>query len=265
MNIFLMELKQHRKSIIFWSLGIVLFIVAGMVKFDSYKASGLSMNEVIGAMPKSIRVLFGFNDLDMSTFQGYFGMLYFYMLLVATIHAAMLGSNIISKEERDKTSEFLMVKPVTRSFIISSKLLAALFNIVVINLVTLLSSLQMAKKYGTGDNINKEIVLMMLGMLFLQLIFLTIGTSIAALSKNPKTPSAISTAILLGTFILSMVMDLNEKLDILKYLTPFKYFEAKNLIVNGSMDATFVTLSALIIIILTGITYVYYTKRDLNV
>jgi ABC-2 type transporter. len=260
-----MELKQHRKSILFWCLGIILFIVAGMVKFDSYKASGLSMNEIIGAMPRSIKVLFGFNSMDVSTFKGYYGMLYFYMILMATIHAAILGSNIISKEERDKTSEFLMAKPVTRSHIITSKILAALFNIVVFNMVTLISSILMAKAYGNGEDINKDILILMLGMFISQLLFLSIGTSIAALSKNPKTPSAVSTAILLGTFILSMVIDLNEKLDILKYLTPFKYFEAKNLLTTGGMDGIFVTLSSLIILSLTCVTYIYYKKRDLNV
>ena len=58
---------------------------------------------------------------------------------MATIHAAMLGATIIAKEERDKTAEFLFVKPVSRSKIISFKLLVALVNIVILTIVAAIS------------------------------------------------------------------------------------------------------------------------------
>ena len=64
--------------------------------------------------------LLGFSDLDLSKVSGYYGMLFIYLLLMATIHAAMLGATIIAKEERDKTSEFLFVKPVSRSKVITT-------------------------------------------------------------------------------------------------------------------------------------------------
>lgn len=263
MNIFLRELKAHRKAIIIWSISIVLFIIAGMVKFDSFKSSTVSINEVVTAMPKSIRVLFGFNSMDMSTLKGYFGLLYFYLILMAAIHAAMLGSNIISKEERDKTSEFLMAKPVSRNQIITAKLFAALFNIVIFNLVSLVSSVEMVKSYN--EDLTSEITLLMAGMFILQLIFLSLGTALAAVSKNTKIPGAVSTGIMLGTFILSMLIDLNDKLDVLKYITPFKYFDAKNLLENNSMDPIFVTISVILILSLITVTYKFYKNRDLSI
>jgi len=263
MNIFLHELKAHRKAIIIWSISIVLFIVAGMVKFDSFKSTSISINEVLNTMPKSIRVLFGFNSMDMSTLKGYFGLLYFYLILMGSIHAAMLGANIISKEERDKTSEFLMAKPVSRNKIITSKLLAALFNVVIFNLVSLISSLMMVKHYN--ENLSAEILLLMAGMFMLQLIFLSLGTALAALNKNTKIPGAVSTGIMLGTFILSMLIDLNDKLDVLKYLTPFKYYDAKSLMENYSMDPVFVTISVVLILSMITVTYTFYKKRDLNI
>jgi ABC-2 type transport system permease protein len=263
MNIFLRELKAHRKAIIIWSISIVLFIIAGMVRFDSFKGSTVSINEVVAAMPKSIRVLFGLNSMDMSTPKGYFGLLYFYLILMAAIHAAMLGSNIISKEERDKTSEFLMAKPVSRNKIITAKLLAALFNIVIFNLVSLVSSVEMVKSYN--EDLTSEIILLMSGMFILQLIFLSLGTALAAVSKNTKISGAVSTGIMLGTFILSMLIDLNDKLDVLKYITPFKYFDAKYLLENNSMDPVFVTISVILILSLITVTFKFYKNRDLNI
>jgi ABC-2 type transport system permease protein len=96
-------------------------------------------------------------------------------------------------------------------------------------------------------------------------MFMVIGTSIAAISKNTKIAASAATGILLAAFVISMGIDLNEKLNFLKYLTPFKYFEAKSLMYGGSFELVFLILSIVIIGILLNVTYVFYKKRDLNV
>ena len=150
-------------------------------------------------MPKSMLAIFGIGTFDLSKASGYYGMLFLYLVLMATIHAAMLGADIISKEERDKTAEFLLSKPISRNKIITSKLLAALMNILIFNIITLVSSIIIVGKYSKGEAVSADIVILMGGMFILQLIFMLIGTAIAAVSKNPKTATSISTAVLLIT------------------------------------------------------------------
>ena len=67
-------------------------------------------------------------------------MLFLYIAVMGAVHAVILGSELISKEERDKTSEFLYAKPVSRPTALTGKLLAGLTNLIVLNLVTLVSS-----------------------------------------------------------------------------------------------------------------------------
>lgn len=105
---------------------------------------------------------------------------------MVTIHASMLGANIISKEERDKTTEFLMVKPISRTKILTSKLLAALANVLILNLVTLVLSIAIVGKYSHGEAVTSEIQMLTVGMLILQAIFLFIGSGIAAISKTRR-------------------------------------------------------------------------------
>ncbi|KJR49296.1 ABC transporter, permease protein [Desulfosporosinus sp. I2] len=109
-----------------------------------------------------------------------------------------------------------------------------------------------------------DITKLMVGMLILQLIFLFIGTAIAAISKHPKTAASMATGILLLTFMLSIAIDLNSRIDMLKYLTPFKYFDAKNMYTRG-FEPVYVILSVVIIAGLFKVTYVFYKSRDLNV
>ncbi|RTR29101.1 ABC transporter permease [Robertmurraya yapensis] len=264
MNIYLKELKSHRKSIIFWSIGVFLMVVSGMTKYDAYSTSGQSMTELLEDLPKSLRAVFGFSDFDLTKASGFYGMLFLYLLLMATIHAAMLGATIIAKEERDKTSEFLFVKPVSRNKIITAKLLAAFTNLVIFNLATFVSSIVILGRYSDGEAVNGEIAILMAAMFFMQVLFMVIGSALAAIKKRPKSAASLATGILLLTYILSVVIDLNEDIEGLKYLTPFKYFEAKNVMYGGGFEAVFVILSVVLIVGLSIVTYVFFRRRDLN-
>lgn len=265
MNIFIREMKAHRKSLISWSIGMLFMIIGGMGKFSSYSGSGQSITELIDKMPKTLKAILGFGNFDVAKASGFYGMLFLYLLIMVTIHAVMLGANIISKEERDKTTEFLMVKPVSRTSIITSKLLAALANVLILNLVTLVLSISIVSNYSKGEAIVGGILILMVGMFILQLMFLFIGTGIASISKNPKISASIATTVLLVTFLISVVIDMNSKLEGLKYITPFKYYNPEYLMYGEGLEPIFVVLSLVIITSMVCVTYVFYKKRDLKV
>ncbi|WP_335872528.1 ABC transporter permease subunit [Bacillus sp. 2205SS5-2] len=265
MNIFRKEMKAHRKSLIIWCIGMVAMVGSGMAKFGSFSSSGQSMNDLISQMPKSLQALSGVGTLDVSTVSGYYGVLFMYLVLMASIHATMLGATIISKEERDHTTEFLFVKPVARKKIITIKFLAALTNVVILTIITWVSSIFIVGNYSDGESIVGNIAITMAGMLILQLLFLAIGTSVAAVSKKPHKATALATTVLLITFIVSIAIDLSEKIEFLRFITPFKYFEAKNIMYGGGFEAIFIFLSISLIILLSVVTFVFYNKRDLKV
>ena len=79
------------------------------------------------------------------------------------------------------------------------------------------------------------------------------------------TAQSLASGILLFTFMLSLAIDLNSRIEILKYLTPFKYFDAKNLLHSRGFEPVYVILSVVIITVLFKATYIFYERRDLNV
>lgn len=264
MNIFWRETKAYSKSLLFWSIGIVLLLVSGMNKFEATAAGG-ELNQVIEGMPESLQALMGAGAYDLSKASGYYGMLMLYLFFAVTIHAVTLGANIIAKEEQDRTAEFLFTKPLSRNAIISAKILASLLQIFILNLVTWGSSILIVGMYNNGEQVNDDIAVLMIGMLFLQIIFLLVGTTLASVSKRVKQAASVSSGILLAAFILSIAIDLNERLEGLKYFTPFKYFEAKEMMYGGGLDLIYVLLSVLIIAVLLIVTYTAFRKRDLMV
>ncbi|MDN4524948.1 ABC transporter permease subunit [Fictibacillus fluitans] len=264
MNIFWRELRSSRKSMIWWCIGLLFMVVSGMSKYDTMKNSGQSVNEIFGAMPKSLQAIFGLSSLDLTTITGYFGMLFSYLALMAAIHAALLGSTMITKEERDKTSEFLLAKPVSRTRIVASKLAASLILLLLFNLVTYGLSAGMVNYYEPSADLS-GIGRLMAGMLILQLIFLSVGMAVAAVSLRPKSTVSIATGILVIAYILSIAIELNDKLDALRFITPFKYFEAKKLVGSTGFEGVYIWLSAAIILGAFVLTFAAYRKRDLKI
>lgn len=265
MNVLIRELKTYRKSLLFWSIGMVLLIWASMVKYSAFSTADQSVNELMKQFPQSIQAMFGLTGFDLTTISGFFGAIFMYTALIATVHAVIIGSDIVTKEERDHTTEFLFVRPITRLKILSSKIIAGLIIVTILNIVAFLSSYYFADYYSTNGMPFKDIALLMIGLYFLQLIFYSIGIVTASVLKRPKLSGSIATSILLFTFILTVFININEKISNLKYLTPFRYFDARDILLSGKLDTVYVSISMIFIISMFVISFKKYSKRDLSV
>jgi ABC-2 type transport system permease protein len=263
MNIFKRELIANRKSIIIWSIFLFIYIAMGMQKYDALVASGSDeFMKMMEALPKGLQAVFGLNTLDITSIIGYYGILYLYLILIVSIHAAMIGSNIINKEEKDKTAEFLMAKPVSRDYIVTYKLLASLVNIIILNLVSLISSLVILNVVNPNYEII-DILILHMGMFLTQGLFLIIGMGFALITRTPKKNGMMVMGILLSTFFLSMIIDIESRLEVLSFLTPFKYFDAKRVLLDGGLDLIYVTFVVLVMSVIMFFGYKVYKKRDL--
>lgn len=263
MNIFIRELRANRKALIIWSVCMFLFVLSGMSKYTAYSAGG-SSSAILNDFPKTVKALLGFGPFDVTQMSGFFAFLVPYLELTTAIHAVLLGVGIIAKEERDKTSEFLITKPVSRNKVIAYKMFAAVFNVVVINLVSAISSFVMVEAYNKGESITGEIVWFMLSMLIIQLIFLTLGTLLASVAKRPKSSGSIATGILMGAYVIAKVTDMTDRANVLNILTPFKYFDLVQIVNGDGLQALIVVLTIVMIAGFSALTFFFYQKRDLR-
>lgn len=271
MNIILRELKANFKSFLLWCIGIIAIVAGGMGKYAGFSSSTQSISSIMDKVPKALLAVFGMNGVDMSTASGFYAVIFLYVLIASTVYSAMLGAGIISKEERDKTSEFLFTRPVSRVRAITSKIIAALIYTILYNIVTIAVSFSIAKMVtpesfiGGESGLARDILMLGAGMFFVQLIYLFIGTGMASVIKKPGASSGSATGIMLATYFISMVIDFTEELDFLKYLTPFKYFEPKKLINGGNPELVFIIISLVLITLFLSVTYIFFPKRDLYI
>lgn len=236
MNIIKRELRAHMKSLILWSVCIFGLVAMMMSEFSAYYQNP-EMSDILDSMPEALLEAFAMNNANLTTVSGFVSIasLYFYIML--GIYAALLGSSIISKEERDKTAEFFMVLPISRQHIIGSKAVAAVICCVLVNCITTIAILATTAKYDKVIDFNKFLILMMIGIFIIQLIFLSMGMLLAATMKRYKKSGSYAMSLLLVLYILSIFVSLSSKLEFLKYITPFKYFEANYILNEEKLNA----------------------------
>jgi len=264
MNIILRELKANRKALIIWCISMFLLIAMGMVKYSGFSKMGSEINEMMESLPKVMTSMLGLNGIDLTSIDGFYSMFFIYFTLIAGIHAIMLGATIISKEERDKTADFLMVKPIKRHKAVTSKLIAAFINVLILNIVTFVGSVVIVAYYNKGDSISGEIFKITCTLLILQIVFLSLGLLFSSLTKTTKKATGLSTGVILAMYMLSMAIPLTNKLDSLEFLTPFAYFDAKEIMLGHGVEMIYILISLVIVVVATSFTYVFFNKKDIH-
>jgi ABC-2 type transport system permease protein len=264
MNIFFRELKANLKSLLIWGGIVILFVVIGFSKFSAYEGNP-ELLAILDALPPAMLSAFNFEAFNLTTITGFLGVMFTYFGLLLSIAATMWGSDIISKEERDKTVEFSLTLPVTRSRVVTAKIFTAVVNCIALLLITWGAALAGSAQYQPDSEFYNFLSLTMLALFIMQMIFLAVGIFLGCAMKQYKRASSVAVALLLGTYFISVISGLNENLEFLKYFSPFKYFNPATLLLESTIDVTFILLSAGIVAVLLVGAYVSYSRRDLYI
>jgi ABC-2 type transport system permease protein len=264
MNIFLRELRANLRSLLIWGGIVIGFIFIGITKFSAYEGNP-EILEMLDSMPAALMEAFQFNAFNLTTITGFYGVMFSYFSLIATISAAMWGSDIISKEERDKTVEFTLTLPITREKLITAKILAAMVNCIGLLIIMWVASLAAVAQYQPDSEFYDFLLLLMLSLFIIQMVFLAVGIFLGCSMKQYKRASAVAVSVLLGTYFLSIISGLNENLSFLKYFSPFTYFNPVTLLNESTIEIGYVFLSLGIIAVLIIGGYYTYARRDLYI
>ncbi|EKN69257.1 ABC transporter permease [Neobacillus bataviensis LMG 21833] len=261
MNIFLHELKAYRKSTVIWSISLVLIIVLFMSFYPSFAKDADEFNKIMEGYPEPIRDAFNLGDL--STLTGFYCFPLSFITLCGAIQAMNLGTGIVSKEVREKTADFLLTKPVTRSTVLTAKLLAAFASIVITNIVYMAAASIMAFQVEPDNFSLKLFIMLSLTMFFIQLIFLAVGIIISVIVPKIKSVLTVSLATVFAFYFIGMLSSTSGE-DVKRYFSPFKYFDTAYIIKHSGFEASFLIAGAIVMMLAIAASYFFYTKKDIH-
>lgn len=263
MNMFLHEMKAYRKSNIIWTVTLVALVTLMLAMFPAFSKEAETFKKLMEGFPEPVRKALGISVDSMSSILGFYSYMFLYITLCGAIQAMNLGTSIVSKEVREKTADFLLTKPVTRTEIMTSKLMAALTSLVITNIAYLVAASVMASMVKTEEYSYKIFFMISITLFLLQLIFLSLGIIVSVVVPKIKSVLPISLGTVFTFFIIGMLASSTGDAA-MRYISPFKYFDASYIIKNSSYESLFIIIEIVFIIVAITASYFVYCKKDVH-
>ena len=261
MTILKHELRQGKLSFLIWTGSIGFLLAVCVFLFPEMKGEMDEVSEMFASMG-SFTAAFGMDRLNFGTLVGYYAIECGNILgLGGAFYAALCAVGILSKEEKDRTAEFLLTHPVSRVRIITEKLLAVLLQIAAMNLI--LYALSLGSMAAVGEEIPwKELNLLHLAYCLLQVELAGLCFGISAFLR--KGSAGVGLGIAAMMYFLNLIANIAEAAEFLKYITPFGYCDGADIVSNGRLDGTMVAIGA--VIGMGGIiaAYLKYARKDIH-
>lgn len=258
------ELKLNFKSFLIWTLIlIVMFLAVYLVYPYIMTSENVDMiNEMMKVFPPEVLKAF---NMDISEIDSAYGWLktegFIFILLITGIFSGILGSNIVLKEESDKTIEYLHNLPATRTKIITSKILCALTY--VISMVLIVGIFNYIGLSISGDFNQKQYILLSISPILPSLVIFSICLFISTFTHKTKKTIGISLGIVFASYFLQILAELSKEVEFLKYITPFTLSDTRNIISNNNLNPICIIVSLLLTVSLLLLSIYKYNKKEL--
>lgn len=260
MTIYIKELKQSFKSLCIWTASIAFMMLVCILLFPEMKNEMESVTAVFANMG-GFTAAFGMDKLSFGELMGFYGIECGNIMgLGGGFFAALAGISVLAKEEKERTAEFLLTHPVSRFSVITGKLLSVLTQVVILNLVAVSVSLISAAAIGESFEMN-EFILLHTAYLIMQTEIACICFGISAFIKRGSIGTGLGLALAL--YFMNIVCNISEQAEFLRYITPYGYAEASNIISEGKLDMGLIAVGAVISVVGAAIGYIRYIKKDI--
>ena len=258
--LFIRELKRNMKSFVVTAVlcGIMIIYVVSMSK-----SMGPDIQQILDMkLPKQFQDAFGMGGLDFNNADGFFAMIFTYIYLFIAIYIAGVFAGIVSKEFSDKTAEYLFSLPLKRIHIIITKLsVAAIYFVILVLLLFFLSYLSFF--INAKDSLDMKLILLMASAWFLGgLTFGALAFLLSSFFSYSKAISSITIALVMFMYMLQVIISVNDKLDNLKYISPFDWYKGSDIVNSMSISTTYSLIAGGVIIVSLIIGTRRYMKMD---
>lgn len=255
------ELKQSRISLIIWTVAIGFLLAVCIFMFPEMKGEMNEVSEVFSSMG-SFTQAFGMDKVNFGTLLGFYAVECGNILgLGGAFFASLCAISVLSKEEKERTAEFLLTHPVSRVRVVAEKLISVILQILILNAVvyvTAFSSIALI-----GETVPwQEITLMHTAYLILQLELAGICFGVSAFLRRGSIGTGLGIAVIM--YFLNIIANLTESAEFLKYITPFGYADGAEIVRNVSLDTNMIVIGLLFAAIGISAGFIKYCRKDIS-
>ena len=261
MTVFKLELRQGKTALIVWTAAIGFLLAVCIFLFPEMKGEMDTLTSVFASMG-SFTAAFGMDRLNFGELSGFYAIECGNILgLGGAFFAALTAVNVLAKEEKDRTAEFLLTHPVCRGRVLAEKLCAVLAQITAMNAVLL--ALSLGCMAAIGEDIPwRTVLLLHLGYFLLQTELAGVCFGISAFIR--RSGPGIGLGLAAAMYFLNLISNLSSSAEFLRYVTPFAYCEGADIISSGTLDTALVLLGLGYAGAAAAAACLHYTRKDIR-
>ena len=233
-NAFLKTLRDARRAIAWWSLGLVA-MTALMVSVYPSVRDNPELNKMVDDYPDAFKAFFGLGEnVDYTSAVGYlnselFSFMVPLLLLIAAIGA---GARATAGEEERGTLDLLLANPISRRRLVLDKLAALAAELVILALVLWLALVVGVEAIGMDVSVAHLAVATVAAALF-AFVYGAIALFLGAATGRRAVATGIAAAGAVAAYLLSSLAELVESLQPLRVTSPFYHYAAGDSLRTG--------------------------------
>jgi len=259
------EMQRNAMSLLLWTVAITVLIYITISVYPTFAENQTNVMGMINLVPKGVLQFKGISNVnDLVSVLGFYAANnVIYMMVLGSIFAMVLGSNILLKEEYNKTAEFLLTKPLTRSEGFFSKLAVLIIHVLILNGVTALAGFSSIKLVQNDPFSAGAFLILSSYTLLLNMLFGILGLFMSCLVKRPRHITTVGIGLVLFLYFVFTLSKITESVANIGYISPFKYVSTEVTNPAYQMESLNVLYFAGLILLLGGISYKLYCRKDI--
>lgn len=267
MIIYNLSVKRYIGSAILWSLILGVLFAFVMLLFPTVSNSSLAHNLAASTsgLPLLAQEILGLRIAPNFTAPvSYFAYFFQFVVLVASLYASIIGARALSPEEGRGTIEFLYAQPVSRSSIVTQKLLSALVGYLIFTVILVVVTAGLTFFVDRSQGLAHTILVLIpafFAMFFCGLIFLAIGFFFSSLLRSGGESIPIALAIVVVSFILGLMGSIVGQVSFLRYVSPIHFSQPITYIESG-LNLIFIACGLVVIALTLFFSYFIYKRKN---
>jgi ABC-2 type transport system permease protein len=264
-NLFLMELRKNAIGLILWMIVVTLLISVTLSFYTTFFGNQSKVIAMLSLIPKGVLQFKGISNINnLTSVLGFYAANnVIYMMVLGSVYAIVLSSGILLKEEFNKTSEYLMVRPLTRWEIFISKLVVIFLNIFLLNLVADLAGFACMEIVKNKPFSIPAFLNLSMYTLLLNVLFGAIGLFLSTFVKRARPITTFCIGLVLIFYFIYTLSKITESAAKIGYISPFRYVNADAINSAYTFDFWHFSYFIGISLLLTGLSYYQYKRKDI--
>lgn len=265
-HLFKHELRRNLGQAISWTITVTAIVLLQSAFIPSIGEWGDAMASILETYPEALLKAFGLGNNPIMITQP----LGFHVIesgtmitILGGIFATSLAANLLLKEERDSTADFLLAQPLSRMQIWIGKAAAAGIYVLGFNVMITSASIAVINILSPDPVDLRAMVIYHTYVLLLTVLLASLGLLLSSAMRRGRTMTGIAAGITLSGFFVNAISKTTEAAKPLGYISPYQFVNSAVLDPDYGLSLGRLSYFLLGTTLLLLVSAVLYSRKDI--